>query len=129
MKWNKVSETGFPQIEKVGETRLCLCAVFNDFRKRYDTCIMYYEKRIIRGKNVERWRYYSTDNIYSSPEKIVAWATIPVYNPDQGRLIDADALIEALPETHVPMFENCRECTAMTKEDVIEIIKNQPTAE
>lgn len=45
------------------------------------------------------------------------------------RLTDADALKLAIPETSVDVFENCRNCTLLTKEQVLELIDAAPTIE
>ena len=46
-----------------------------------------------------------------------------------GRLIDADALKKSLPETRVDVFENCRNCTLLDKEQVNELIDAAPTVD
>lgn len=43
------------------------------------------------------------------------------------RLIDADELVKSIPETHVDMFENCRNCRLLDDFQVIEIIKEALT--
>ena len=43
------------------------------------------------------------------------------------RLIDADALKQAVPEAEADIFENCRNCTCMSTEQVKELINNAPT--
>ena len=43
------------------------------------------------------------------------------------RLIDADALKKAIPETSVDAFENCRNCVLLDKEQVNELIDAAPT--
>ena len=45
------------------------------------------------------------------------------------RLTDADALKLAIPETRVDVFENCRNCTLLSKEEVLELIDAAPTIE
>ena len=45
------------------------------------------------------------------------------------RLIDADALKKAIPETRVDIFENCRYCVLLDKEQVTELIDAAPTIE
>lgn len=45
------------------------------------------------------------------------------------RLTDADALKLAIPETSVDVFENCRNCTLLSKEQVLELIDAAPTIE
>lgn len=45
------------------------------------------------------------------------------------KLIYADVLIKAIPETRVDIFENCRNCSLLDKDDVISIINNLPSAE
>ena len=45
------------------------------------------------------------------------------------RLIDADALIMAIPDTSADIFENCRYCKLLDKEQITEIINNAPTIE
>lgn len=129
MKWNKVSEVGFPKLEEINTSVTVLCATRNEYFRRYETLIMRYEKRCVRGNVIERWKRYSSDNIYYTPENIIAWAEIPVYNPEQERLIDADALKREIPETSVSAFENCRNCTLLDKEAIIGIIDKQPTVE
>ena len=47
--------------------------------------------------------------------------------PPHGRLIDADALIEAVPPTNVDIFENCRRCELLDQEQVIDLINDAPT--
>jgi hypothetical protein len=46
-----------------------------------------------------------------------------------SRLIDADALIMAIPDTRADIFENCRSCTLLDKEQITDIINNAPTIE
>lgn len=46
-----------------------------------------------------------------------------------GRLIDADALIMAIPDTSADIFENCRNCKLLDKERITDIINNAPTIE
>lgn len=46
-----------------------------------------------------------------------------------GRLIDADALKKSIPETRVDVFENCRNCTLLDKEQVNELIDATPTVD
>lgn len=41
-------------------------------------------------------------------------------------LIDRQAAIDAIPETHISMFENCRECELLTRDQVIDIISELP---
>lgn len=43
------------------------------------------------------------------------------------RLIDADALKKSVPNTHVDIFENCRNCELLDDEQVEELIDNAPT--
>ena len=43
------------------------------------------------------------------------------------RLIDADALKAAIPETRASVFENCHECTLLDAEQVKELIDEAPT--
>lgn len=45
------------------------------------------------------------------------------------RLIDADALKLAIPETSVDAFQNCRYCVLLDKEQVTELIDAAPTIE
>ena len=45
------------------------------------------------------------------------------------RLIDAEALIMAIPDTSVDIFENCRNCKLLDKEQITDIINNAPTIE
>ena len=42
------------------------------------------------------------------------------------RLIDADALKEMIPTTSVDMFENCRNCSLLSEEQVNELIDMTP---
>lgn len=43
------------------------------------------------------------------------------------RLIDADVLKEMIPTTSVDMFEECRNCSLLYKEQVLELIDMTPT--
>lgn len=43
------------------------------------------------------------------------------------RIIDADALKLAIPETSVDAFQNCRNCVLLDKEQVNELIDAAPT--
>ena len=43
------------------------------------------------------------------------------------RLIDADVLKELIPTTSVDMFENCRNCSLLSEEQVLELIDMTPT--
>ena len=43
------------------------------------------------------------------------------------RLINADALKEMIPTTSVDMFENCRNCSLLSEEQVNELIDMTPT--
>lgn len=43
------------------------------------------------------------------------------------RLIDADVLKEMIPTTDVDFFENCRNCSLLYKEQVLELIDMTPT--
>lgn len=45
------------------------------------------------------------------------------------RIIDADALKLSIPETRDDIFENCRNCTLLSKEQVLEVIDAAPTIE
>lgn len=45
------------------------------------------------------------------------------------RLIDADALKLAIPETRVDVFQNCRNCMLLDKEQVNELIDAAPTVD
>ena len=45
------------------------------------------------------------------------------------RITDADALKLSIPETRVDVFENCRNCTLLSKEQVLELIDAAPTIE
>lgn len=45
------------------------------------------------------------------------------------RIIDADALKLAIPETSVDAFQNCRYCVLLDKEQVNELIDAAPTVE
>ena len=42
------------------------------------------------------------------------------------RIIDADALKKSVPNTHVDIFENCRNCELLDDEQVKEFIDNAP---
>lgn len=42
--------------------------------------------------------------------------------PNHGDLIDRDVLANSIPEAEPDGFENCRECTCMTKDEIVEII-------
>ncbi len=44
-----------------------------------------------------------------------------------ARLIDADALKKSVPNTHVDIFENCRNCELLDDEQVEELIDNAST--
>jgi len=46
-----------------------------------------------------------------------------------SRYINADTLIKAIPDTRVDMFENCRNCSTLLRDEVIEIIDAQPTTD
>ena len=46
-----------------------------------------------------------------------------------ARYINADTLIKAIPDTRVDMFENCRNCSTLLRDEVIEIIDAQPTVD
>ena len=46
-----------------------------------------------------------------------------------GRLIDADDLKLAIPETRVDIFQNCRNCLLLDKEQVNELIDAAPTVD
>ena len=43
------------------------------------------------------------------------------------RLIDADALKEAIPETDICIGENCRDCGLMEREQILDLIDDAPT--
>lgn len=43
------------------------------------------------------------------------------------RPIDADALKKSVPNTHVDIFENCRNCELLDDEQVEELIDTAPT--
>ncbi len=43
------------------------------------------------------------------------------------RLIDADALREAIPETDICIGENCRDCGLMEREQILALINDAPT--
>ena len=45
------------------------------------------------------------------------------------RLIDADALKKAIPDVEADFFENCGNCNMLSKEDVLEIMDDQPTVD
>lgn len=45
------------------------------------------------------------------------------------RIIDADALKLAIPETSVDAFQNCRYCVLLDKEQVNELIDAAPTVD
>lgn len=45
------------------------------------------------------------------------------------RLIDADALQKAIPDVEADFFENCGNCKMLSKEDVLEIVDEQPTVD
>lgn len=45
------------------------------------------------------------------------------------RLIDADALQKAIPDVEADFFENCGNCNMLSKEDVLEIMDDQPTVD
>ena len=45
------------------------------------------------------------------------------------RLIDADKLKEMVPTTSVDMFENCRNCSLLNEEQVMELIDMTPTVD
>lgn len=42
------------------------------------------------------------------------------------RMIDADKLKKSIPKTEVDIFENCRYCTLLSDEQVLEMINKQP---
>lgn len=48
--------------------------------------------------------------------------------PEQ-RLIDANKLKESVPETHVDIFENCRNCRLLDKYQVRDLIDDAPTVD
>lgn len=41
------------------------------------------------------------------------------------RMIDAEALIDCIPKTDIDIFENCRNCTTLTRDEVLDIIMSQ----
>lgn len=43
------------------------------------------------------------------------------------RLIDADALIALIPDASADIFENCRNCTCLDSEQIVELINKTPT--
>ena len=43
------------------------------------------------------------------------------------RLIDADALIALIPDASADVFENCRNCTCLDSEQIVELINKTPT--
>lgn len=43
------------------------------------------------------------------------------------RLIDADRTKESIPETSVDIFENCARCGLLDREQVFDLIDEQPT--
>lgn len=45
------------------------------------------------------------------------------------RLIDADALQKAIPDVEADFFENCGNCNMLSKEDVLEIMDDQPSVD
>lgn len=45
------------------------------------------------------------------------------------RPIDADTLKEQIPETREDIFENCRNCNLLDKDQILEIIDAAPTIE
>ena len=45
------------------------------------------------------------------------------------RPIDADVLKELIPTTFVDMFENCRNCSLLSEEQVMELIDMTPTVD
>ena len=45
------------------------------------------------------------------------------------RLIDADALQKAIQDVEADFFENCGNCNMLSKEDVLEIMDDQPTVD
>ena len=45
------------------------------------------------------------------------------------RLIDADSLKESVPETHVDIFENCRNCRLLDQDEVRDLIDDAPTVD
>lgn len=45
------------------------------------------------------------------------------------RLIDADVLKEMVPTTSVDMFENCRNCSLLSEEQVLELIDMTQTVD
>ena len=47
--------------------------------------------------------------------------------PPHGRLIDADALINAVPKAEADIFENCRYCTCLDSEQIKDLINDAPT--
>lgn len=46
-----------------------------------------------------------------------------------SRYIDADELIKRLPTAEADMFENCRNCTTLDKEQIVGIIYEALTAD
>lgn len=44
-------------------------------------------------------------------------------------MIDINTLKNAIPDTRVSMFENCRECTLLSKEEILRIIDSLPEIE
>lgn len=46
--------------------------------------------------------------------------------PEHGDLIDRDALADSIPEAVPDGFENCRNCTCMTKDEMVDIIVDAP---
>ena len=45
------------------------------------------------------------------------------------RLIEADALKQAVPKAHCDAFQNCSNCTCLDEEQIKELIDNAPTVE
>lgn len=45
------------------------------------------------------------------------------------RLIDADVLKEMVPTTSVDFFENCRNCSLLSEEQVMELVDMTPTVD
>lgn len=44
-----------------------------------------------------------------------------------SRWIDADALKATIPNTHIDMFENCRNCRLLDAEEIITLIDEAPS--
>ena len=74
------------------------------------------------GKQICLWVMHNGTVWHEVARDMIPTKMEAISVPEHGDLIDRDAFANSIPEAEPDGFENCRECTCMTKDEIVELI-------